>query len=180
MLAKFPNAIPNLVFAAAVAIAVLWNSASGQQSVFPGNIGSVQTQVLLKGTGTGNYVSASTTYAAVDSTNLSLTVTIPVGWKLTVHAFGTTTTQTASAQDSVGLNDGACSGATVNLQNVNVLPPSANGMEAWALGGLITGDGASHTINLCYLTSNTNDAATIANSSASNAPVMIFTLSPSN
>lgn len=140
----------------------------------------IPTVTLKKGTGAGNYTTTSTTFAAVDGTNLTYTVTIPTGWKLMVQANGTSTTQTAAVNDTIGLNDGACGGATVNLQASTIIPSGPNAMEAWALGWVITGDGASHTVNLCYLTSNAADAATIANSSASLTPTMTFLLTPSN
>ena len=50
---------------------------------------------LKKGSGAGNYTSASTTYVVVDSTNLCFTITIPTGWKLGIQtgaALGTATT----------------------------------------------------------------------------------------
>jgi len=135
---------------------------------------------LKKGSGAGNYSSASTTFTAVDGTNLTNTVTIPTGWKLGIQVSGAITTSTAIATASVGINDGSCSGSTVNLQRTQSVPTAATNPESFSLSSVITGDGASHTINLCYLTSNAADSVTMINSSSDFLPTMVFTLMPSN
>ena len=131
---------------------------------------------LKKGSGGGNYVSASTSYVDVDATNLALTITIPTGWKLVVNASGQLTSATAIATVFVSLLDGS----TLVEAQVNPTVAGTAGSEDWALNWVITGDGASHTVKLQYKTSNGADSATILNSSATLVPTMVFTLMPSN
>jgi hypothetical protein len=131
------------------------------------------------GSGAGNYSSASTTVTAVDGTNLSFTVTIPTGWKLAIESSGAVTTSTAIATATVQLYDGTCNVGTA-LQQTQSIPTAATNPESWSLLDVITGDGASHTINLCFATSNAADSVTMLNSSASLSPRMNFILMPSN
>jgi hypothetical protein len=134
---------------------------------------------LKKGSGGGNYSSASTTYAAVDGTNLTYTATIATGSKLLIQAQGSVTTLTAVATASVNLTDGTCGSGTI-LQELQSVPTAATNPESWSLGYIFTGDGASHTINLCYKTSVGADSVSILNSSSSLLPTMTFMLGVSN
>ncbi len=131
---------------------------------------------LKKGSGGGNYVSASTVYVDVDAANLGLTITIPTNWKLVINASGQLTSATAIATVSVSLLDGA----TLIEAQVNPTVAGTAGAEDWALNWVINGDGASHTVKLQYKTSNGADSATILNSSATLLPTMVFTLMPSS
>src|SRR6266704_2145657 len=131
---------------------------------------------LKKGSGGGNYVSASTVYVDVDAANLGLTITIPTNWKLVINASGQLTSATAIATVSVSLLDGA----TLIEAQVNPTVVGTAGAEDWALNWVINGDGASHTVKLQYKTSNGADSATSLNSSATLLPTMVFTLIPSN
>jgi hypothetical protein len=137
------------------------------------------TLTLKKGSGAGNYSNASTTPIAVDGTNLTYTVTIPTGWKLGISASGSVTTSTAVATATVQLYDGVCNSGTA-LQSVQSIPTAASNPESWSLNDMVTGDGASHTINLCYSTSVGADTVTMLNSTAPLAPRMLFNLVPSN
>lgn len=134
---------------------------------------------LKAGSGSGDYTfSTDTNYADVDATNLSYTVTIPAGWKLGIRASGSITTATAAVLCYVSLYDGATLPATERA----IVPPGigAAGWETFSIDSVINGDDASHTIKLQYKTTNTSDAVTIANSSATVRPSMVFTLMPSN
>jgi hypothetical protein len=134
---------------------------------------------LFKGTAAGDYSSASTTYAAVDGTNLSQTITIPLGWKLVVEACGNISSLTAAAGVNVALLDGS----TVLQAEKSIVPIAVGDWTPFSLKWVITGDGLSHTIQLQYLTSNALDSVTIQNNNTgtnSNIPVMITTLTPSN
>lgn len=139
---------------------------------------------LKKGTGSGNYTTASTTFAVVDSTNLCFTVTIPTGWKLGVQASVALATATAAVTANVALTDNAaCSTANAGiLQDSGPIGPAtaAASFESVNLSWVITGDGSSHNVALQYKTSNAADSATIGNSSATILPTMVFTLMPSN
>lgn len=131
---------------------------------------------LKKGTGSGNYTSASTGYADVDATNLALTVTIPIGFKLMVHASGAATSNTAAATVSVSLFDSA----TLLETQINPTVAGTGGAEPFSLGWIITGDGASHTVKLQYKTSNASDSVVILNSSATLTPTITFLMLPSS
>jgi hypothetical protein len=135
----------------------------------------ILTQTIKKGSGAGTYTSTSTTLINVDGTNLSYTVTIPNGWKLTATASGSYGTNTGNVNVNIALVDTATS--TV-LQQV-ILFGNTTQAASFSLNGGIIGDGASHTVTLQYLTSNGADAITIQNSSTA-FPVMTFLLSPSN
>jgi hypothetical protein len=140
------------------------------------------TLTLKKGSGSGNYTSASTTYVVVDSTNLCYTVTIPTGFKLSAAVQGTIGSLTAAVQVSYALTDNAaCSTANAGILQEDVAQSGATGTNTpFSLGWAITGDGASHNIALQYKTSAGADSVTIANASATLTPTMVFTLMPSN
>jgi hypothetical protein len=133
------------------------------------------TVTLKKGSGAGNYSSASTSDVAVDGTNLALTVTIPTGWKLSIVCSGGITSLTAAVTVFVGIADG---GTTVLTQPI--FPAIAGNFQPFALAWEINGDGASHTVDLRYHTTAGVDQVSINNASAIQLPTMVFTLVPSN
>jgi len=135
----------------------------------------IPTLTLKKGTGAGNYTSTSLTAVQVDGTNLALTVTIPTGWKLSVQASGSIGSNTAAVTVAVSITDGG-----TKLQEVSALGPVAAGLIPFSLSTIITGDGASHTIDLRFFTTNAADAVAILNASSTQLPTMVFNLSPSN
>lgn len=147
-------------------------SINGQAYAAPG-------MTLKKGTGGGNYTSASTTYARVDSTNLAFTVTVPTGWKLSVQASGSFGTATAAVTCNVALADGSADNTGILVEQ-QTQSSAAGILMPFSLGWIVTGDGNPHTINLQYKTSNGADSVTIANGSATSLPTMTFTLMPSN
>jgi len=134
----------------------------------------ISTITLKKGSGGGNYTTASTSYVDVDATNLSYTVTIPTGWKLAISASGQITSLTAVAGVSYALFDSSV------INEGMVTPSAATFQLQFGISWSITGDGASHTVKLQYKTANASDSASITNSSATLLPTMVFTLSPSN
>lgn len=136
----------------------------------------IPTITLKKGTGAGNYTGTNTAYANVDGTNLSYTVTIPVGWKLAIISTGTTFQSTAVGGIVFALADGG----TTLAPEMSVNPSAINLSEPVALATMITGDGNSHTITLQVKTGNAADAWNVANGSSTNTPTMVFILSPSN
>ena len=187
--------------ASGLALSFVDNNVAGDSSSAPGtnttgtiavagtsggikNVANTATMgmTLKKGTGAGNYTTASTTYAVVDSTNLCFTVLIPSGWKLQVVASGDITTATSAVTASVAITDNAACGTANSgiLVEATNLSPSASNPNAFSLGWVITGDGATHNVALQYKTSVGADVATITNSSSTLLPTMIFTLMPSN
>lgn len=133
----------------------------------------IPTTTVKTGTGSGNYSSTSTTLVNVDGTNLSYTVTIPIGWKLLIWASCQASGASAAVFYELALADGgAVLAGAVFPQSTTNLPTTLN----WA----ITGDGASHTVTLQYRTNNAADAVTVQNNSSTTTPVMTFFLTPSN
>jgi hypothetical protein len=142
----------------------------------------IPTITLKKGSGGGNYTSASTTYAVVDSTNLCYTVTIPTGWKLAVQVSFAAFVSTAAVAISFAITDNAACGTANSgiIADSTISPPTINIGNPLSFGTAITGDGASHSIALQFKTSNASDSVNIVNSTATNAPMMVFILTPSN
>lgn len=137
---------------------------------------ALQALTLKKGSGAGNYVSASTSYVQVDATNLLFAVIIPTGYKLAIVARGDVTSATAAVAVGIAIADG---GAVV--VETALTPVVAGTVTApFSLAWVITGDGLSHSVDLRYKTSNAADSVTIANPTATATPTMIFTLMPSN
>lgn len=141
---------------------------------------------LKTGSGSGNYTGANTAFAAVDTTNLCYSVTIPTGWKLSVQASGVLESVTAAVVQSVALAD---AGATCTTGGVTALagserdttPTAIATFDApFATGYVLTGDGNAHSILLLAKTANGSDDWGIQNTSAAAAPSMTFTLMPSN
>jgi hypothetical protein len=130
---------------------------------------------LRRGSSGGTYVTSSTSYVDVDATNLTYTVTIPVGWKLAISTSGETWTSTGAAIVGVSLFD---SGTLIETGMGTA--GAGNGFTGtFALNWVINGDGASHTVKLQFKTLNGADAANMGNSGSS-LPQMVFTLAPSN
>lgn len=134
----------------------------------------IPTITLKKGSGSGNYTTASTSYVDVDAANLGYTVTIPIGWKLAVSASGDISVLTAAALVSASLFDGS------TLVETEINPNVAAAIFQFNLNWSITGDGNSHTVKLQYKTGNASDSVQVINTSATLIPTMVFILSPSN
>jgi len=135
----------------------------------------IPTVTLKKGSGAGNYTTASTGFVQVDAANLLLTVTIPVGWKLTISAGGDITSNTAAVLVVMAIADGG-----VVIVESAVTPSAATVVSRINLVTAITGDGASHTVDLRFRTTNAADSAVLTNITATLTPTMVFLLTPSN
>ncbi len=137
---------------------------------------------LKKGTGSGNYTTASTTYVHVGASELCDTVTIPAGWKLGIVVNGALGTATGAVVANLAISDNA----TCTTDNAGILvettetTTAAATLQAIGLACVIAGDGASHNVALQFKTSNGADSATILNSSATSLPTVVYTLLPSN
>lgn len=134
----------------------------------------IPTITIKKGSGGGNYSTSSASYVDVDATNLSYTVTIPTGWKLSVAASGIWFQSTATATNAIALFDGS-----VVVEKI-VSASAINLNHDFSIAWVINGDGASHTIKLQYKTGNVSDALNIRNATATDTVAMTFILSPSN
>jgi hypothetical protein len=137
----------------------------------------IPTLTLKKGSGVGTYTTASASFVDVDATNLSYTVTIPTGWKLSVAARGELGVQTALVPVEMRIIDGS-----TEIAISRILPAALNTFPAGDahMIALITGDGASHTVKLQFKTTNAADTCNLSNSSSTDTPMMLFNLCPSN
>lgn len=150
-----------------------------------GTIVATPTTVSKKGSGGGDYTAANTSYAAVDTTNLCTTLTVPTGWKLIVTASGSLGTATSAVAAQVALSDvgATCgTGGTTPLIEKRYIPSAVGaGFDGgWALQVVITGDGNAHSVALLAETTNGSDSWNIQNSTSTLTPAMTFMLMPSN
>jgi hypothetical protein len=171
----------------ATTLTVTNNGSATNQVIYPTlyNFGYVATTVSKKGSGSADYTGANTSYAAVDTTNLCTTLTVPVGWKLNVTGSGSLGTVTAAVAAQVALSDvGAtcATGGTTALIEQRYIPSAAGaGFDGrFALNVDITGDGNPHSVALLALTSTGSDNWSIQNSTATLTPAMRWHLEPSN
>lgn len=142
-----------------------------------GFLSAIATTVIKNGTGAGNYAGAAdTNFHAVDSTNLSYTLTIPIGFVLIVIASGQIGTLIAADYFVVQLNDGAAILGTGRSGFSSAIGPSIG----FITSAVIVGNGASHTIQLQAKSINSSHAYVIENSTTTLCPSMIFVLMQSN
>ncbi len=137
---------------------------------------------LKKGTGVGNYTTASTTYVHVGASELCDTVTIPTGWKLGIVVNAALGTATGAVVANLAISDNAsCTtdNAGILVETTETTTAAAT-LQAIGLSWVVTGDGASHNIALQFKTSNGADSATILNTSSTSLPTVTYLLIPSN
>lgn len=135
------------------------------------------TTKIKNGSGGGNYTTTSTSYAAVDATNLTLTITIPLGYVLICRATGNIQSNTAAVVVNTAL---ILDPASTNQVLAEAATAGSAGFPCtFALDTVITGDGNSHVIQLFFKTTNVADAASINNTSTTSSPKMTFFLTPS-
>lgn len=161
---------------------------TGQLAVYPGNgttvggqsvINSTQngvTMTLKSGDGVTGYSTTSGSLVDVDATNLSYTVTIPTGYKLHITATASVV-GTAGGTNETDLAITDISTATV-LNQMSENPGVTGGSTPFCLTGLVTGDGASHTIRMQFSCTNSSGVS-IINGSNNRIPHMTFMLMPS-
>ena len=135
----------------------------------PGAGGAGQIITLKKGSGLGNYTTTSTTFVRVDTTNLVYAVVVPIGQKLQIAI-------AAALNNASGIWDLALADGTADNTGIIVFNEgSINGaILPFSLLWVVVGDGALHTFNLQYRT--TSGTLNLLNLSATNVPVMMFTL----
>jgi hypothetical protein len=155
----------------------IWNfdsTTSGTvNQIFP----TLNRTIYQKGSGAGNYTTTSLTPAVVDGTNLSLTIVIPHGYTLLIQVSGNLGNNTGFPANGATANLTDTSTATI-LQSITSSVVGAGDANPFSLLGAIVGDGASHVIQLQFLTGNAGDPAVIYNSGGL-FPVMLFHLIPS-
>jgi len=131
--------------------------------------------VLAKGSGTGNYMTASTTLTAVDATNLIYTASPPTGSKVLIEVSGNASASVANDITTIALE---IDGSVVNQAQVQAagVPFSMPFSISW----VFTGNGSSHTFELYYCSSSLGSTATIYNSASTYVPTMVFQTYASN
>jgi hypothetical protein len=134
------------------------------------SVSAAPTITLKKGTGLGNYTTTSATYVDMDSTNLALTVIVPVGQKVLISVTATKIV-TASNDGQMAITDGAT--LLAETQSATVV-----GSQTEPLIYAFTGDGASHTFKIRFK-SNTG-TITYANDTVTHTPVMTFWMGVAN
>jgi hypothetical protein len=138
-------------------------------------IGIPTTTVKVGSQNGTNYTTSSTSFTAVDGTNLSYMVTVPVGWKLLMWASAPVEIATASVRGILNLTD---TNTSTVLTSTNVNGTVGNQVYA-SIQTALTGDGASHTIQMQFKTTKMADAFSIGNNT-SGYPQMMFLLTPAN
>jgi hypothetical protein len=143
-------------------------------------ITAAPTITFKKGTGLGNYTTTSGTYVRVDTTNLVLTVTVPVGQKIVIDAICyVVTAGTNVVFTRCALADGTADNTGILIEGEAVTYNSSS-WNSIPLKYVFVGDGASHTFNLQFKATTAASTATIANLSSTFTPVMSFWMGVAN
>lgn len=133
----------------------------------------------VSGSNAGDYgiTAPGENFVDVDSTNLTFTVTVPVGWKLLVMAQGSSACGTDNPNSEalyVGIHD-----SIANAQIAfNALAPTY--LQAFSLIGALQGDGAVHTIRLQWTRTGGGSNSFDMKNIGGLVPTMTFFLTPSN
>lgn len=132
------------------------------------------TSTMKNGSGAGNYSTSSSSFVDVDSSNLSYTVTVPVGYKILINTCYSWTNSSGSAEVVICIS---VDGASV-IENLNNQPTDTSTANGGALTYIFNGDGASHTFELKWKT----DAGTalMFNGTSVRTPCMTFLMLPSS
>jgi fibronectin-binding autotransporter adhesin len=146
------------------------NGTSGQYLVSNGASSLPSFQTIQTFTATGSvsgtqYSTTSTTYANVDGTNLTMTITIPTGSKLLVWARAIMDTNSASG-GLIGIADGG----TV-IAGTARSADSAGSYGGMHVNTVINGNGASHTLTLQFATHNGGSAFDLGNGAQSSTGI---------
>lgn len=135
------------------------------------------TMVQKTGDGSTSYSTTSGTLVDVDATNLSYTVTVPTGYKLHISATASCTgTAGGTNENDLAITD-TSTGTVLNQVSAN--PAVTGGSLPFALNAVLTGDGASHTIRLQFLSTNSVAMGIINSTGSHRIPTMTFMLMPS-
>jgi hypothetical protein len=124
------------------------------------------------GSAGGDYTTSSTTYVDVDGTNLAYIVTVTVGYRARIDVVCIT-----EPADAFGMWVAIADGSTPLREAL--VTGIASDYAPISLSHIFVGNGTSHTFKIRYLKS-TSGTASIRNRTATDAPVMIVTLTPSN
>ena len=152
-----------------------------------GSADQISTIRFKKGSNVSNYVAATGSFAAVDNTNLSQALTIPIGYQLAISAAGTMSPTGGTTTWYIALFDGVSKLTEQTLSWTaggasNACPGGQNcGSQNFNLNYVIAGDAASHTITLQYAVEGTsNDTTGRILNTGGIFPTMTLIMSPSN
>jgi hypothetical protein len=139
------------------------------------------TTFFLEGSGAGSYTTPSTSFVAVDASNLEKTVTIPVGYKLLIYANMTVTNTSSGGYTAVALFDGS----TQLVAQVTTITSSGQPGLPGSLDYVVAGDGNPHTIILEFRAGGTSGTAYVSNQSGTGSTPnqianIMMVLMPSN
>lgn len=128
------------------------------------------SHTFKEGSKAGDYTIASTSWADIDSTNLKVTVTVPVG-TLAVILGQASGTQAAGSTGEVGISvDGAAPIYDARLGN-------GSGGGSFAVFAVFTGDGSSHAFSLQARVQNTaSNHLTVSNGADPDNPKFLVLL----
>lgn len=127
------------------------------------------------GSGSGTaYSTTSNSFADVDGTNLTFTVTIPTGWKL----FVIFSAQANTSTDYLFVRLFDTQGSVV-LQKITAGTSAANNYPITLIGE-VNGDGNSHTIKPQFANNDNATSVNLSNGTTGDMPNMLFFVFPSN
>jgi hypothetical protein len=142
-----------------------------------GGGGSSGSHTTKRGSGAGNYSNATTGFLAIDSTNLDITVTVPVGKLAICSCVGS-----ATAIGAALTNGGYVAIFVDSVQQfTDVLFASASAFaQPFALTAVVVGDGASHTFSPQYAAAAASHTTFIYNDASTDAPLHLVLLVPAS
>jgi hypothetical protein len=131
------------------------------------------SHTVKRGSGAGNYSNATTSFAAIDSTNLDLTVTVPVGMLAICLCVGS-----ATAIGAALTNGGYIAIFVDSVQMfTDILSANASAMaEPFALSAVVVGDGASHVFSPQFAAAAASHTTFVYNDAATDAPFNLVLL----
>jgi hypothetical protein len=136
--------------------------------------------LFTKGSGSGNYQTASTSYVNVDN-GMNQTWIVPLGFALLVSFVGVVSTSGGAATVTVGILDQFSDGSGGGLkseQAIVVAAASATQGVGFGLQWMVVGDGKAHNIIPQFKTS--ANTGVILNNTAAHSPSVLCELTPSN
>jgi len=134
------------------------------------------SHTLKRSTGSGNYTINSTTFAAIDDTNLLVTVTVPTGM-LALAMLMANCGQASGSSGEIGVAiDGTVQAYTVLSGTLSATNPVSQSVMA-----VLTGDGSSHTFSpQARVQVSAASVLTILNGDAVGCPWFLVALLPAN
>jgi hypothetical protein len=137
-------------------------------------LGGVGSHVLKRGTGGGSHTTTSSTYAAIDTTNLDVTLSVPTGMLAVALFFCTGGASGGALETAIAVDGTVSSNAFVGAASV----PSGSSIPCPAPPVVLAGNGNSHTFSPRFASSNNSSTVTVIDDNALDAPVHLVLLIP--